>query len=81
MLCLLINPKRRVYPGISESIIRFIDDLSKSQQYLSTVETSKHSLMLVLQLTLMNFMNIYNGLDAVNGQRYYSLMTMTIKYF
>ena len=53
------------------SIIQFIGDLSKSQQYLSTAETSKHSLMLVLQLTLMTFMNIYNGLDVVNGQREY----------
>ena len=46
----------------------FIGNLSKSQQYLSTTETSKHSLILVLQLTLMTFMNIYNGFYAVNGQ-------------
>ena len=37
---------------------------------LSSTETSKYSLILVLQLTLMTFMNIYNGFYAVNGQRF-----------
>ena len=44
-----------------------------SQQFLSTAETSMHSLISVLQKILMTFMNIYNGLGGVNEQRFYVL--------
>ena len=41
-----------------------------SQQYLSTAETSMHSLIPVLQLTLMTFLKIFNGLGGVSGQSF-----------
>ena len=44
-----------------------------SQQFLSTAETSMHSLISVLQKILMTFMNICNGLGGVNEQRFYVL--------
>ena len=47
-----------------------------SQQFLRTAETSMHSLISVLQKILMTFMNIYNGLDEVNGQRFYVFTDM-----
>ena len=47
-----------------------------SQQYLRIAETSMHSLIPVLQLTLITFMYISNGLSAVNGHKFYVCTNM-----